>query len=119
MICIEITQPLVGRENNLLVSRTTTYSVLVVEVYLLKFISDELWPSAKDICPIVCRSVSSAFPFPLFTILRRYFQHAYFMPIVSVGKIGAYYLVHGDLPRQHSFGTILRFTGPVPADSRQ
>ena len=31
----------------------------------------------------------------------------------------SYYLVHGDLPRQRSFGTILRFTGPVPADSRQ
>ena len=27
-------------------------------------------------------------------------------------------LVHGDLPRQHSFGTTLRVTGPVPADSR-
>ena len=27
--------------------------------------------------------------------------------------------IHGDLPRQHSFGTTLRFTGPVPADSRQ
>ena len=26
---------------------------------------------------------------------------------------------HGDLTRQHSFGTTLRFTGPVPADSRQ
>ena len=25
----------------------------------------------------------------------------------------------GDLPRQHPFGTTLRFTGPVPADSRQ
>ena len=25
----------------------------------------------------------------------------------------------GDLPRQYSFGTTLRFTGPVPADSRQ
>ena len=24
--------------------------------------------------------------------------------------------VHGDLPRQHPFGTTLRFTGPVPAD---
>ena len=30
-----------------------------------------------------------------------------------------YLLVHGDLPRQHPFGTTLRFTGPVPADSRQ
>ena len=32
---------------------------------------------------------------------------------------GTYWLVHGDLPKQHSFGTTLRFTGPVPADSRQ
>ena len=38
---------------------------------------------------------------------------------VGVGKRGAYYLVHGNLPRQHSFGITLRFTGPVPADSRQ
>ena len=51
--------------------------------------------------------------------IRRYFQHAHFIPIVGVGKRGEYYLVHGDLPRQHSFGTTLRFTGPVPADSRQ
>ena len=50
---------------------------------------------------------------------RRYFQHAHFIPMVGVGKRGEYYLVHGDLPRQHSFGTTLRFTGPVPADSRQ
>ncbi|CAM9956414.1 unnamed protein product [Ascophyllum nodosum] len=41
------------------------------------------------------------------------------VPIVGVGKRGAYQLVYGDLPRQHSFGTTLRFTGPVPADSRQ
>ena len=26
-------------------------------------------------------------------------------------------MVHGDLPRQHSFGTALRFTGPVPAEA--
>ena len=39
--------------------------------------------------------------------------------IVGVGKRGAYQFVHGDLPRQHSFGTALRFTDPVPADSRQ
>ena len=26
---------------------------------------------------------------------------------------------YGDLPRQHSFGSILRFTGLAPADSRQ
>ena len=51
--------------------------------------------------------------------IHRYFQHAHFIPIVGVGKRGAYYLVHGDLPRQHSFGIALGFTGPVPADSRQ
>ena len=34
-------------------------------------------------------------------------------------KKSAYQLVHGDLPRQHPFGTTLRFTGPVPADSGQ
>ena len=50
---------------------------------------------------------------------RRYFQHAHFIPIVGVGKRGEYNLVHGDLPRQHSFGTTLRLTGPVLADSRQ
>ena len=46
-------------------------------------------------------------------------QHSYFIPIVGVGKKGAYWLIHGDLPRQHSYGTILRFTSPVPADSRK
>ena len=40
-------------------------------------------------------------------------------PVVGVGKRGAYHLAHRDLPRQHPFGTTLRFTGPVPADSRQ
>ena len=50
---------------------------------------------------------------------RRYFQHARFIPKVGMGKTGAYCLVRGDLPRQHSFGTTLRFTGPVPVDSRQ
>ena len=39
--------------------------------------------------------------------------------VVGVGERGAYELVHGDLLRQHSFGTTWRFTGPVPADSRQ
>ena len=52
-------------------------------------------------------------------ISSRYFQHAHFIPAVGVGKRGAYQLVHGDPPRQHSFGTTLRFTGPVPGDSRQ
>ena len=51
--------------------------------------------------------------------LRRYFQHAHYIPIVGVGEKVEYQLVHGDLPRQHSFETTLRFTGPVPADSRQ
>ena len=32
---------------------------------------------------------------------RRYFQHAHFIPIVGVGKRGAYELVYGDLPRQY------------------
>ena len=45
-------------------------------------------------------------------------QHAQFIPLVGVGKRGAYELVHGDLPRQHSFGTTLRVAGPVPVDSR-
>ena len=52
-------------------------------------------------------------------ILRRYFQHAHFIPIVGVGKRGEYLLVHGDVPRQHSFGTTLRIIGTVPADPRQ
>ena len=43
----------------------------------------------------------------------------FLLPIGVVGKRGTYQLVHGDLPRQHSFGTALRFAGPVPADSRQ
>ena len=55
-----------------------------------------------------------------FTLINRYFQHnTHFIPIVDVRKKGAYQLVHGDLSRQHPFGTTLRFTGPVPADSRQ
>ena len=48
----------------------------------------------------------------------QYFQHVHFIPIVGVGKRGEYYLVHCDLPRQHPFGTTLRFTGSVPVDSR-
>ena len=41
------------------------------------------------------------------------------IPIVGVGKRGAYELLHGDLSRQHSLRTTLRFASPVPADSRQ
>ena len=51
--------------------------------------------------------------------LRRYFQHVRFIPIMGMGKRDTHQLVHRDLPRQHPFGTTLRFTGPVPADSRQ
>ena len=52
-------------------------------------------------------------------ILLTCYKDNHFIPIVSVEKRGAYSLVHGDLPRQHSFGTTLRFTGPVQADSPQ
>ena len=65
-----------------------------------------------DICFLILSSITLLPP-----VL--YFQHAHFIPIVGVGKRGAYQLVHGDLPRQHSFGATSRFTGPVPADSRQ
>ena len=67
-------------------------------------------------CPIVKTPTDQPSYLPLH---RRYFQHAHFIPIVDVGKRGEYQLVHGDLPRQHPFRTTLRFTGPVPADSRQ
>ena len=33
-------------------------------------------------------------------------NNTHFIPIVGVGKRGEYQLVHGDLPRQHSFETI-------------
>ena len=36
-----------------------------------------------------------------------YFQHTHFILIVGEGKRGAYLLLHGDLPRQHLFGTIM------------
>ena len=40
--------------------------------------------------------------------------------LAPLSKRGKYRLLrHSDLPRQHPFGTALRFTGPVPADSRQ
>ena len=38
---------------------------------------------------------------------------------INQSQLSEYQLVHGDLPRQHSFVTTMRFTGPVPADSRQ
>ena len=46
-------------------------------------------------------------------------QHAHFIPIVGVENEGIYYVVHGDLPKQHSFETTLRLTGPKPADAGQ
>ena len=42
-----------------------------------------------------------------------------FSPTLYRGKERRILMVHGDLPRQHSFGTTLKFNGPVPADSRQ
>ena len=54
----------------------------------------------------------------LYIYIRRYFQHALFIPIVGVVKRGVKYaLAHRDLPRQHSFRTYLGFTDPVPVDS--
>ena len=52
-------------------------------------------------------------------VLSTCYNHFIPILIVDVGNRGAYKLVHGDLPRQHSFGTTLRFTGPVQAYSRQ
>ena len=43
---------------------------------------------------------------------HRYFQHAHFITIVGVGEVQINWS-KGDLPRQHPFGTTLRFTGPV------
>ena len=43
-------------------------------------------------------------------------SHTHYWYEVGMLKVPA---VHGDLPRQHSFGTTLRLTGPGPADSRQ
>ena len=77
---------------------------------MLKFLrSTRVWVSSKEKLEEMAQSMLGI----------RYFQHAHFIPIVGVGKRGEYQLVHGDLPRQHSFGTTLRFTGPVLADSRQ
>ena len=43
------------------------------------------------------------------------FQHAHFIPIMGLGNRGAY----GDAKAAPVTGTTLRFTGPVPTDSRQ
>ena len=56
-----------------------------------------------------------SYPVDPYSSICRYFQHANLDPIVGVGKREACQMVHGDLPRQHPFGTTLRFTGPVPA----
>ena len=39
----------------------------------------------------------------LFCLFVLSIQHANFIPIVRVGKRGAYYLVHDDLPRLHNY----------------
>ena len=53
------------------------------------------------------------------TAVNTYFQHTHFIPIVGVGKRDASSLVHGDAKAAPVTGTTLRFTDPVPADSRQ
>ena len=59
-------------------------------------------------------------PVQSLSYISLYVQNANFIQIVGVRKRGAYELVHGDQPRQHSsFGATLRFTGLVPADSWQ
>ena len=40
-------------------------------------------------------------------------------PLHTISGCGKERRILVDLPRQHSFRTALRFTGPVPADSRQ
>ena len=52
------------------------------------------------------------------SIDRRYFQRANYIPIVGVGKRGPYELVHGDTKAAPVTEMALRFTGPVPVDSR-
>ena len=46
-------------------------------------------------------------------------QHAHSIPIVGVENKGTYDVARGDRPKQHSFETTLRLTGPEPADSGQ
>ena len=87
-------------------------SVVLPEFQTLNYRLQEM---LSDVLPIDQNRNSKHFS----SYRRGYFQDAHFIPIVGVGKRGAYYLVHGDLPRQHPFGTTLRFTGPVPVDSRQ
>ena len=73
--------------------------------------------------PVARRESLFLFLFSLFCSLyvcMQYFPHAHFIPIiVGVEKRGGYLLLHGDLPRQHPFGTAVRFTDPMPADSWQ
>ena len=76
-------------------------------------------PIKFDVPIFECDSAASGLTRSQKALCHRYVQHTHFIPIVGVGKRSAYLLVHGDLPRQHPFGTTLRFTGPVPAASRQ
>ena len=48
-----------------------------------------------------------------------HFQQTLFVPIVNVGRRGAYQLVHGDAKAALVTVIILRFIGPLPADSRR
>ena len=56
-----------------------------------------------------------------YCMTRRYFEYAHFIPIVGVGKRGAYinWSMVTCQSRQYLFGTALWFTGPRPADPRQ
>ena len=99
-----------ARPNSQARTRTGKYEIFIFLVQLTMCRIGNLTPFILTLA--ICMAIHTY-------MFRRYFQQAHSIPIVGVGKRGAYQLVHGDMPRQHSFETTLRFTGPVPADSRQ
>ena len=106
----------VGLETELLASRERKYSW----VYnLLPADFSKLGWELFRFCLSFCGLINQRARFESTSVSScRYFQHAHFILIMGVGKRGEYQLVQGNLPRQHSFGTTLRCTGPMPADSR-
>ena len=89
---------------------------------LSRFRCVQIFPKLVRMCPskdsVVfrsCRLVVSSSIWPITELCSRQILST----LAGVGKRGAYLLVHGDLPRQHPFGTTLSSAGPVPADSRQ
>ena len=54
---------------------------------------------------------------PSLSRILEYVEYLYINQMRAVLDLNL--LVHCDLPRQYSFGTNLRLTGPVPADSRR